>query len=444
MWVGLLFAMMCMAAQMQQNSLDSESASAGAASRLDSETPADTFREKIVQCLLLGKYTKGGPYSLETLILYFAGEFLSLKDSSADTWILVGMIVHLAMRMGYHRDPVQLPGISPFEGEMRRRVWATVFQLDFMVSSEIGLPRTAKDAQIDTKEPRNLLDIDFDEDTMELPPPRPDTDMTVVLYLIARGRISSVLGLISDLNTDTRASSYQEVIKIDQKLEEVRQTIPAAFKWRPMAQSIIDPPSLVLQRLYLDAIYHKAKILLHRRSLITGSSQMAQNSDIDSRQTCLDAAIKLLEYQQVLDEEIQPAGRFYHLRWKVSHLTNHDTLLATSILCLYLQMTDSIDIPDAAPRTAEVMRREEIRQRLRTSHQIWLRLSATSVEAQKAARALTIVLGDAETDTTANVHGDLCADFEPMPFDGYGAPTPYQCEKHTQNLNDRQTDTLRG
>lgn len=428
MWLGLLFVMMCLAAQIQHLSLDSESASPTAAPRSDLEAMADAFREKIVQCLLLGRYTKGGPYSLETLILYFAVEFFLLKDSSADVWILVGMIVHLAMRMGYHRDPEHFPGISPFAGEMRRRVWATIFQLDFVVSSDIGLPRTAKDAQIDTKEPRNLLETDFDEDTAELPPSRPDSDVTVTLYFIVRGRISSIIGLISDVNTDTLPSSYEEVMRIDKKLEEAYQAIPSALRWRPMAQSIIDSPNLILQRLYLDTTFQKARILVHRRSFINSTSEALQNLDVDSRQISLDAATRILEYQKVLDEERQPDGRFYILRWKISHVFQHDILLATRILCLYLQMSNSVEIADADARVAEQTRREEIRQRLKTSHSIWLRLSTTSAEAQKAAKALSIVLGNADTDSATNVSGDFFADFDPMPFDGYGAPTPYQCK----------------
>lgn len=78
------------------------------------------YREKIVQCLVLGRYTKSVPYTIETL-LYFTVEHFQCEDTQVGNWTLLGMIVCLAMRMGYHRDAAHSPQISPYHGEMRRR-----------------------------------------------------------------------------------------------------------------------------------------------------------------------------------------------------------------------------------------------------------------------------------------------------------------------------------
>lgn len=254
-----------------------------------------------------------------------------------------------------------------------------------------------------------------------------------MLHVIARGRMASVLGLISDINTDTRPASYEEVMRIHKIIEDGHQAIPFAMRWRPLSQSIIDSPNTLIQRLCLEVTYLKAKILLHRRALINRSSHIVTNQEAQSVQICLDAAVKILDYQQVIEEERQPDGRLFQARWKISHVLNHDILLATSILCLYLHMSDTPGLADVADRVAEVTRREEIRWRLTISHKIWLRLSATSAEAQKAARALSIVLGKpdgAATDPIATAAEDFFADFDAMPFDGYGALTPYSCEQY--------------
>lgn len=104
------------------------------------------------------------------------------------------MILHIAIRMGYHRDPDHFPGISPFESEMRRSIWTAITSIDLVLSLETGLPRVATDAQIDTKESRNLRDCNFDEDMTNIPPPRPETEWTPVLPIIARGRLTTALG----------------------------------------------------------------------------------------------------------------------------------------------------------------------------------------------------------------------------------------------------------
>ncbi|CBF73621.1 hypothetical protein AN7971.2 [Aspergillus nidulans FGSC A4] len=382
-------------------------------------TMKDVFREKAVQCLILSRYTRGGPYILETLITILTGEFVLLKESATDSWLLISLILHLAVRMGYHRDPDHFPGVSPFESEMRRRVWAIIIQLDLALSLEMGLPRSATDTHIDTKQPRNLYDSDFDEDTTEMPPPRPETEWTPVLPLIAKGRLISALGLICDINSDINPPSYDELIKADALLEDVHnRAIPPVLRWQSMPAPITDSPSLVVQRVSVEMTYHKSRILLYRRALINYPVRQPQERDRES----------------MLHEESQPFGRLYQLRWKVSHIFNQDVLLATSVLCLYLQDVDKFEVSETAGQTTWSLRAEEIRQQLTISHKVWLQISTASAEAGKVAKALSIVLGNTEASV---VDGNGCAsydfltDFDARPLNELGAAFNNQCEKHT-------------
>ncbi|KAF7553054.1 hypothetical protein G7Z17_g3920 [Cylindrodendrum hubeiense] len=397
-WIGLMFSMLYVAAQLQTFTMEFTD---GRAESLKAEylTMKDAFREKAVQCLILARYTTGGPYILETLITVLTGEFILLKESATDGWLLIGMILHLAMRMGYHRDPDHFPGISPFEGEMRRRIWTTILQLDLVLSLEMGLPRSAAGTHIDTKQPRNLRDCDFEEDTTEMPPPRPETEWTPVLPLIAKGRLISTLGLICDVNADIDPPSYEEVIKVDALLEDVHNhAIPPVLRWETLPHFITDSPNLVIQR--------------------------SQERDRKSVQICLDSALKILSFQQMLHEESQPFGRFCQLRWKVTHIFNQDVLLATSVLCLYLQDVEKFEVPKTSGQTTLSHSAEEIRQRLTTSHKIWLQMSTASAEAAKVAKALSIVLGNTEAsaeDSSGPASYDSLTDLDAIPLNGFGA-----------------------
>lgn len=95
---------------------------------------------------MLGNYTKGGPSVLEALILYLAAEALPSEDAMFRNYLLVGIIVHVALRTGCHRDSKRFPNISSFGGEMRRRIWATVYHPDVVVSGQMGLPRMMRRA----------------------------------------------------------------------------------------------------------------------------------------------------------------------------------------------------------------------------------------------------------------------------------------------------------
>lgn len=376
----------------------------------------DTFRQKTVQCLILGKYTNSGPYVLEALLLYFASEHFFSKDADMGLWILLGVIVQFTMRMGYHRDPKHFKGISPLAAEMRRRIWATVIQLDLGVSTQMGLPRLIKQWQADTEEPRNLLDSDFDENTRELPPSRPETELTVMLCWIVKTRIVSTLGLITDFTADTRPYSYSEVMKMDARLHNAHASIPSCLKWRSMAHCVTDSPDIMVQKMYMDVLFNKAKIVLHRKyfflhsgTTATQATQANSSQKSYSHEACLDAAVKILKHQHTLDEEVQPLGQLYQDRWRVSSIISHDFLLATSILCVYLQSSRGHTRDRSDPE-----RVKDIEQILRRSYDIWVRTSGSSGEAQKAAGALRVVLRNLDTDESSN-RPSSSVDVPPLP-----------------------------
>jgi hypothetical protein len=429
-----MFSMLYIAAQLQTFTIDLTD---GRAELLKAEylLMKDAFREKAVQCLILAKYTTGGPYILETLITVLTGEFVLLKDNATDGWLLISMILHLAVRMGYHRDPDHFPEISPFEGEMRRRTWITILQLDLVLSLEMGLPRSAKDTHIDVKLPRNLRDCDFEENMTEMPSTRPETEWTPVLPLIARGRLIPVLGRICDINTNIEPPSYDEVVKIDALLEDVYdRAIPPVLRWKTMPHPITDSPNLVVHRVSLETTYYKSRILLYRRALFSYPAQQYQKRDRESVRICLDSALQILSFQQMLHEESQPFGRLTQLKWKVTHIFNQDVLLATSVLCLYLQDIDKFEMLETAGQKTGSPRAEEIRQRLTISHKIWLEMSMSSAEAGKVAKALSIVLGSTEAsaeDGSGPASYDLFTDLDAIPVNDFGATFNNQREKPT-------------
>ena len=392
MWVGMLFAMMCLATQFQSFQVsEPKGVDQYPLSAQEVQHQVRLYQEKTVQCLVLGKYTKSVPYTIQTLLLYFSTEHFQSEDTEIGTWILLGIVVRIAMRMGYHRDAWHFPQISPFQGEMRRRAWAILAQLDLLASTQIGLPRMIKESQTDTAEPRNLVDDDFDEDVDALPASRPDTDLTPMLYVIVKNRIMSVFGMISDLTSSKGAISYAEVMRLDKVLHEARESIPIGLQMRPIAKSLLDNPNAVMRRIYLALVFNKARCILHRKYLVAAHSN---NLYSYSRQSCIDAALQMLQLQSTLNQETQLGGRLYHDKWKVSSLVNHDFLLATTILCLDLDhdmaMQPSIQGNDS---TKENYKRDAIIQALHVSYKIWLQSSRSSREARKAAEALRIVLG---------------------------------------------------
>ncbi|KAI1421820.1 fungal-specific transcription factor domain-containing protein [Xylaria sp. FL1777] len=384
-WLGLLFSMLCLAV------MASDAHDSGYSSEADHQSfQIDLYREKIVQCLIMSEYTKPSPSVLEAVIHYLYVEFLLGPDAQDDLWFLLALEVNMAMRMGYHRDPSHFPEIPPLQAEMRRRLWSTVLLGDILISSQMGMPRMISDSGCDTAEPRNFNDTDLSPDMTELPSPRPETEMTTVLGLIARRRISMALGTISDLTARAKPYSYAEVMRVDSVLRDAEASVPPPLKMKPLAVSMTDPPITIMARMFLKHLFYKGQLMLHRRPIQMKTPLHVEDAFAYSRRACLDASLQLLQIQQILDEETRPGGQLDIMRWRMTSSMNHQFLTATVMLCSLVH------------REQTQGRFEEIMAALRGARSIWMR-SADSQEAKKAVDTLNITLARANNGNTAVV-----------------------------------------
>ncbi|RYP52212.1 hypothetical protein DL769_010707 [Monosporascus sp. CRB-8-3] len=356
------------------------------------QATVDTLRKKIAHCLVLGHYAKGGPHVLETLILYLLVEILLLKGVETGIWVLAGNIVQIATHMGYHRDAKHFPDISPFAGEMRRRVWTTIAQIDHSSSLQMGLPTVVKESQVDTAEPRNLYDADFDEDTANLPPSRPESEVTPILYVLSKHRLLSVSVKVADMAIEPRSHSYSKVLDLDKQIDKARDALPPSMRWKSLASSLDVPSQVLMKRIWLEVSLQRLKVDLHRKFM--GPSRLQQEHAY-SRSACLAAAMRILEFQHLVDEEARVDGRLNENPWRVATSLLHEFLLATSILCFYLQNRRAgPQEQSVGPGDAGDISVDRIKRLLRASQVIWARSSATSRAACKAVAAVRYVLGD--------------------------------------------------
>ncbi|ENH74497.1 hypothetical protein FOC1_g10009915 [Fusarium oxysporum f. sp. cubense race 1] len=418
-WIGLLFSAMCVAT-LCQHSIDDPT---------DPEIQGRVrvFREQTLHSLILGQYTRGGEYVLETLINYLICESFMSQEDETGLWLVQGIIVQLALSQGYHRDPHNFPSITPFSGEMRRRVWAVIVQLDLRLSSQMALPCVLKSQQYDTTEPRNLLDTDFDENTIDLPPSRPETEVTPVLYSLAKGRIDKMMGLVNDIVNDTKEHPYTEIVELDRKLQEAEASLPPIFKWQPLSQSFMVAPEIAMHRVLLQLAIQRLTIWLHRKYLAPPYTQTCYQH---SRKACVQAAIKVLEFQQIVLEETQGDGLLYPTRWArwmlLSSRPRAVFLLGVSILCYYVQLTKSR--PDVSLDESTGSR---IHGLLRNAYPLWLHSTTVSREARRAIDYLSLRLGLQEqeigvplADSTADTPQDTDMSLDQFTWDAYEGKLP--------------------
>ncbi|KAF2429258.1 hypothetical protein EJ08DRAFT_591012 [Tothia fuscella] len=392
MWLGLLFSIMTVSAFLQQ-----QLAGALGLSAADSQELLKTYRTLTIHCLVAGDYLQPSSYTIETLVLHFGVDQNLNSDASINSWMLIGVIIRIALRMGLHRDPSHWSDIRPLQAEMRRRLWITLYQMDFFLSTQVGLPRIIKDSQCDTRPPRHLFDRDLGFENDEVPPERPLNESTPLLFIIQRNDIIRVAAEIYDA-TEAGPPSSATMAMLGGKIETAINAIPSWLKYSPLEASIALNPVTLLQQMFVDILIQKAIYLLHRRSFLKGSA--GEVSD----ELCIKAALAILEHQRRMHEEIQTGGLMFAIRWKVASALNHEFLQATMMLCFTLSRFTEGTVGSYA-----LHRREEIIQALTLARSLWDNIADQSTEARRAAKAITIVLQQASNTSSA---------FTSMPPDG--------------------------
>ncbi|KAL2196012.1 fungal-specific transcription factor domain-containing protein [Corynascus similis CBS 632.67] len=171
-------------------------------------------------------------------LVYLAKRVNTMKKKRF--WRNAGSMTQDAISVGLHREPSHMSDkISPFNQEMRRRIWATVQSYDLQASFDHGLPSILCSLHYDVNPPRNIDDDEFDEDTKELPPSRPPNEYTFSSYQhISRQSLPLRLELSRVLTGPPDELDYDRVIRYT---NEINQEIDSLPSWDVSDASSQDP-----------------------------------------------------------------------------------------------------------------------------------------------------------------------------------------------------------
>ncbi|TDZ53614.1 Fusarisetin A cluster transcription factor fsa6 [Colletotrichum trifolii] len=388
-WLALLF--MIMAAGLFSSSFTAPDEVAA-----DSPQPPmdrfKTFRAAAAWCLVSGKYTQPSIATIPPFILYVESEFVISRAAQTNCYVLSSVCLRLLLKMGLHRDPDRLANVSPFEGEMRRRMWNMAAQLDLLVSFHMGLPSMLNGIDSDADLPRNLFDEDFAPCSATLPPPRPLTDYTELTYPILKSSLMRVFGQIARQAHLLAPPPYPEITRLDALLNERWRAVPSFMRVRPLEECVTDAPAQIIQRFGLASLYNKCRCVLHRRFLVEPAARREHDY---SRWQCLEGAMTQLNYQNVFWHASQPGNLLHRAGWYLSSLAVHDLLLAATVVYLavgneaFWTTGEHEWMGNMTPRPT----REGLLDVLQRSYAIWVSVAGDVPELNKTAGILETMLG---------------------------------------------------
>lgn len=168
-------------------------------------------------------------------------------------WITTGTIVRTAINMGFHRDPKYFPRISVLHAEIRRRLWATILELNLITSLDAGMSPMISFDDFDTEPPLNVDDDELDEATIDPPTPKPSNVATQTSIQLAALKSLELRIKINNLINDFRFEpSYDDVIRLSIELigiykenhkfmsQASEASSPGKFKPSPLHRKLVD------------------------------------------------------------------------------------------------------------------------------------------------------------------------------------------------------------
>ncbi|KAJ3543060.1 hypothetical protein NM208_g3784 [Fusarium decemcellulare] len=360
------------------------------------EAACRKYVAKAAECLTRSDYAKPTSKTVEAMLVYLISEHIYLGDDHFQASLILGSAIRLAIRSGYHRDPSHYRKMSLFDGEMRRRTWSLLVQLDYIFASILGLPRHISHHLSDTALPSCIADADLHEELTTLPPTCDMEEPSSIVFLNERANLTKLLGQVTDCTTSFSELSGEEVCALDQAIDLQAETRPKWLKYPGVIGRTMDETMHLNWALEIDIFEQRTRIILHRNFLALA---YADPEYIPSRNKCLEAATRVLQHQQIMASLSFNADRMVVQNWRVLSIMSQDFLLSAMVICLdFDQDLRHGPLPGSSPIAMRGGEEVEERLALLKSYQDFLRDADKPIPgAVKAGRAIELVVSQVES-----------------------------------------------
>ncbi|CAG8217212.1 unnamed protein product [Penicillium salamii] len=268
------------------------------------------YQTTIVQALINASWLKTTAMPILQAYTLFLIALRTQLDSHT-FWILTGIAIRLAQRMGLHRDGESL-GLPPFEVQMRRRLFWQLLPLDSYAGQTSGTGISISPSSWDTKQPLNLNDDQIFPGMTE--PPCEQRGASEMIFCLSRMELSNFYirtGVKLKENGDM--TQFRDAHDIERLIDEVEDLIETKFL---RYCDILNPLHFLttgIVRSAIDSVRLRARIPLLKQQNIT---------DAHRRQICA-LAEKVLDTNNTIFSN--PSTQ--NFRWQMQAFFLWDALL---------------------------------------------------------------------------------------------------------------------
>jgi hypothetical protein len=230
---------------------------------------------------------------LQALTIYLG--VLQHTGETRSAWFLAGVLVRVTVSMKLHRDGSHFANITPFEIEMRRRLWWQICFIDSRSEDVQASEYKLSEGMFDTEIPANTDDANLDPG-MSKPPVVAErwTDMTVFLIHCEVWKLSRRLQSVT-------AASYALPPDIDERLELFQQSqasIEDTYLKHLNPNQPLHSFVATIARLFLT----KVDLILHTKQHPARETE-PQPADTSQSDKVFMSSLSIIEYTYTLQNE---------------------------------------------------------------------------------------------------------------------------------------------
>ncbi|PYH97301.1 hypothetical protein BO71DRAFT_417160 [Aspergillus ellipticus CBS 707.79] len=208
-------------------------------------------------------------------------------------WISSGSLIRTAMTMGMHRDPHRFPKMTKFWAEMRRRLWATILELDLQSSLDGGMLPTIDLDEYDCEPPSNLDDSQLTEDMAEDSIPKDLGTLTQSTFqVLLHQSLPLRLHIAKAINSLKFTLPYDEALRLSEELVQAMHYGLGTFQ---SAHPYVEGKNLSFAQSLLAFLLRRSLLVLNRPFAL---SILRSPKFSYSRKICLESALEILSHHE--------------------------------------------------------------------------------------------------------------------------------------------------
>lgn len=233
--------------------------------------------------------------------------------SSTPTWISTASLLQMGLMMGLHRESTLFTSLTPFQAEMRNRLWTTIIEISVQALLDSGVPLPLSLDEFDSRCPSNIDDKDISPESKEHIQPRGihvPTDSSIQILLSKS--ISTRLEIARLLNDPLRKKlTFDKAMRLGQELRTAYCEIMDYFQRNTPAPQGQESGQMEFQRKFLDMYLHRYILFLYRPFMIEARKDPRYYL---ARKLCVESCLIIASHCEVVtDPSIEMSDYLWRL-----------------------------------------------------------------------------------------------------------------------------------